>query len=142
MADITVSYFHPVAGSPGEVLWEEGHASHMGANSITTMPPLQPHVHAWVGFVDTAPASIQAVSFSPALKRVHGLLSYTRPQYRGLGVYKAMQIAYEEALLGAGYEEIWSNIVAGSGADVMRLVLEKRGGVLAQYVYRRPLVKG
>lgn len=138
---ITTKHLHPLERTVAENLWNEGHQSHLGPNSIGAVPPLHPTLHAWVAFVDNTPAGIWACRFDPSNKRVRGLLSYVRPEFRNRGVYRTLQAAYDPALAAAGYTEIWSDVVEGPGAEGMRAAIEAKGGVVAQYVYRRPLTQ-
>ena len=135
---IAIEHQHPLTDT-ALALWDEGHASHLGPNSVPAVPPPAPNLHAGVAMVDGAPAAIWACRFDPALRRARGQLSYVRPAFRRKGVYRAMQAVYDRDIAAAGYLEIWSEVVEGPEAAGMKAAIEARGGVLAQTVYRRPL---
>ena len=135
---ITVQHVSPISGAALE-LWNAGHQSHLGPNSMDRVFLPNADLHAWIGLVDGVPVGIQAIRFDPARRRAHGPLSYVLPEYRRLGVYRRMQEVYEAALIAAGYTEIWSSVVNGPEAAAMQAAMEKRGGVVAQFMYRRPL---
>jgi GNAT superfamily N-acetyltransferase len=138
---ITLQHFHPLDNTVAENLWTEGHTLHLGPNSVDAVSRHNPQVHAWVAFVDRAPAGIWACRFAPGHKRVWNLLAYVRPEFRGLGVYRQLAAAAELALAAAGYTEIWSNIINGPEAAGMLAANASRGSVIAQFVVRRPLTQ-
>ena len=89
MPEITLEKYEPLQGSPGEALWFEGEQSYIDSGysdrQQATRPP--PDLVGYVALVDGVPASITAYRYLADGKRVIAPLSYTRPEYRQMGLW-------------------------------------------------------
>jgi len=131
MPTITVTRFQPMRGTDAEALWLEGEASYVnrGKAGRTFVTPPHPENIGWVGYVDGAPAGIQVCRTFAGADHTWGLLSWTRREFRRLGVFRAIQIQVEIDLLASGISAIQSSVVEGEDAEATVAAIVARGGV-------------
>ena len=78
--------------------------------------------------VDGVPASFTAYRYLPAGKRVIAPLSYTRPEYRQMGLWHQLRAFYRADAISRGYTHVVCINVGKPGVEAMDAAVASAGG--------------
>ena len=153
--EITVKLYRPAIHEDVIALWREGMQYHMDIGAFAGDRIIDPNFfyYAWVSYVDGVPAGIQLSNVVG--EDAIGVLTYVRPQFRGMRLHSHVQLAMNRDLPPLSVTHTISTVtpdtplshrlaasVLAGGAEIVgedTVVLPR--GELRRIKYRRPLVR-
>ena len=124
---VAIQHFAPLLGSEAVPIYQEGVLS-FDPGSGSAHAPFD-DMEAFVAVVEGWHAAIQVYRHGPVGGVIYGALSYVRPQFRRMGLFKRLREACDEDSLARGYGRVFSVVVDGPSAPAMCAAMEERGAV-------------
>jgi len=132
-----IEKYKPLFDTPAELLYNVVWSIILEKEpSITKMRPITQTMEAWVAFIDNKPVAIQVNE--PSLNnQVYRVISWTKPSFRGQGIFKKLNAAIDLDLSARGFTHYISHIIAPE-KEMLQAVLN-RGGRILEYKCQRPI---